>query len=73
MKNNLEKRSISLNRAIRLEDSISWLSSIIPQEYEMFIVDNNNVELIEETKLLNELALLNKKRNKILDKLTKTR
>lgn len=68
----MERKSISLSRAIRLEDSISWLSRIIPQEYEMYIVDDNNIELIEETKLLNELALLNKKRNEILDELTKT-
>lgn len=73
MENNLERRSISLSKAIQLEDSIGWLSRIIPQNYEMFMIDDNNVELIEETKLLNELALLNKRRNEILDELTKTK
>ena len=67
----MERRSISLSRAIHLEDSINWLSTILPQDYEMFITNDNNVELIEETKLLNELALLNKKRKEILDLLVK--
>ena len=65
----MERRSISLSRAIRLEDSIKFLSNLLPQNYEMFITNDNNVELIEETKLLNELALLNKKRKEVLDKL----
>lgn len=67
----MERRSISLSRAIRLEDLIEFLSNLLPQNYEMFITNDNNVELIEETKLLNELALLNKKRKEILDLLVK--
>ena len=67
----MERRSISLSKAIRLEDSTEFLSNLLPQNYEMFITNNNNVELIEETKLLNELALLNKKRKEILDLLVK--
>lgn len=69
----MERRSISLIKAIRLEESIAWLSTIIPQEYEMFITDDNNTELIEETNLLNELASINKRRNEIINELTKTK
>lgn len=67
----MERKSITLSRAIRLEDSTEFLSNLLPQNYEMFITNDNNVELIEETKLLNELALLNKKRKEILDLLVK--
>ena len=67
----MERLHISKTRARALQESINFLDDIIiPENTEYYIVDDDKVELVEETKLLQELCLLNKRRNEILNKLT---
>ena len=67
----MERQHISKSKAKELEDSIQFLSNLLPiDNIEYYMIDNNKIELVEETKLLQELSLLNKRKLEILNKLT---
>ena len=67
----MERLYISKSKAKNLQESINFLDDIIiPENTEYYMVDDNKVELVEETKLLQELCNINKRRQEILNKLT---
>ena len=67
----MERQHISKSKAKELEDMIAFLTNILPVDnVEYYMTDDDKIELVEETKLLQELCLLNKRKLEILNKLT---
>lgn len=59
---------ISLEKAVMLQESISWLENLEKSNSEIYVVGENldNID-IKFTHLLHELIILNKRRDEIID------
>jgi len=69
----MKYKYINEDRMIRLEDSIKFLSDLLPEQGVEYIVGNNsNFEErdIEKSEMIQKLALLNQEREELIKRLT---
>jgi hypothetical protein len=68
----MEKKHIDIERLRKLEKSIGFLSKYVTPDNQIHHIGPNiNTVNVTETKLLHELGEINKRRNSIIEQLTK--